>query len=73
MKLAKSRVPDQHVRIAAELGERRINLEIGIAIMTPSKTFFADGCAATATWPSTITDTEQVNTGSNDGRVHNNE
>ena len=61
MKLAKSRVPDQRVQIAAELGERRNNLDIGIAIMTPFKTFFADGCAATATWQSTITDTEQVN------------
>ena len=61
MKLAKSRAPDQRVQIAAELGERWNNLEIGIAIMTPFKIFFADGCAATATWPSMITDTEQVN------------
>jgi hypothetical protein len=29
--------------------------------MTPFKIFFADGCAATATWPNTITGTEQVN------------
>jgi hypothetical protein len=59
--LAKSRAPDQHVRIAIELGGRRTNLEIGIVIMTPLKTFFADGCAATATWPNTIIGTEQVN------------
>ncbi len=61
MKLAKSRARDQHVRIVAGLGVRRNNLEIGIAIMTPFKTFFADGCAATATWPNTIIGTEQVN------------
>jgi hypothetical protein len=61
MKLAKSRAPDQRVQIVAELGERWNNLEIGIATMTPFKTFFADGCAATATWPNTITGTEQVN------------
>jgi hypothetical protein len=70
MKLAKSRVPDQHVRIAAELGGRRNNLEIGIAIMTPSKIFFADGCAATATWPNTITGTEQVNSDQWAARMH---
>jgi hypothetical protein len=61
MKLAKSRAPDQHVQIVAELGERRNNLEIGIVIMMPFKIFFADGCAATATWPNTTTGTEQVN------------
>ena len=61
MKLAKSRAPDQRVQIAAELGGRWNNLEIGIAIMTPFRIFFADGCAATATWPNTTTGTEQVN------------
>jgi hypothetical protein len=29
--------------------------------MTPFRIFFEDGCAVTATWRSTITDTEQVN------------
>ena len=68
MKLAKSRAPDQRVQIAAELGERWNNLEIGIAIMTPFKIFFADGCAATATWPNTITGTEQVNSDNQSGK-----
>jgi hypothetical protein len=70
MKLAKSRTPDPCVRIVAELGGRRNNLEIGIAIMTPFKIFFADGCAATATWPNTITGTEQVNSDQWAARMH---
>ena len=61
MKLAKSRVPVPRVRTVRELGARRNNLEIGTAITTPFKTFFADGYAATATWPNMITDMEQVN------------
>ena len=61
MKLVKSRAPDPRVRTARELGARQNNPEIGTAITTPFKTFFEDGCVATATWPSTITDTEQVN------------
>ena len=60
MKLAKNRAPDPFVRTVTELGARWNNLEIGTAITTPFKTFFADGCAVTATWQNTITDTEQV-------------
>jgi hypothetical protein len=61
MKLAKSRPPDPYVQAATELGEQQNNLEIGTEIMTPFRIFFEDGCAVTATWRSTITDTEQVN------------
>ena len=72
MKLAISRNPGPCVRIVKERGGRRNNLETGIATMMQFSTFFVDGYAATATWPSTITGTGQVENGQvENGQVEN--
>ena len=60
MRLAINRDLDPYVQIVTERGVLPNNLEIGIAIMTPFRIFFADGCAVTAIWQNTITDTARA-------------
>ena len=60
MRLAINRDLDPRVQIVTERGVLSNNLETGIAIMTPFRMFFADGCAATAIWQNTTTDTARA-------------